>query len=217
MDRNFWLERWNKQEIGFHQGDFDPALTKHWPKLNVPAGARVFVPLCGKSLDMVWLAQNGHAVVGAELSERAVDDFFAERGLSPAVRREAGFTIKSAGLYEIWCGDFFELPQSAVAGVGGVYDRAALIALPADMQQRYAAKMKALLPRAPILLVTIDYDQSEMPGPPFATPLKIVDELFADHYGREELVSRDALEGHPHFKQRGITALTGTVSILKPR
>lgn len=193
MDRTFWLERWNKQEIGFHQGDFDQALVKYWSRLNVPAGARVFVPLCGKSLDMVWLAQNGHAVVGAELSERAVDDFFAERGLKPQVRSEAGFTVKSSGPYEIWCGDFFELPQSAVADVAGVYDRAALIALPTDMQGRYVAKMKALLPEAPILLVTIDYDQSEMPGPPFATSQKTVDELFADHYDREELVTRDAL------------------------
>lgn len=217
MDHNFWIERWNKHEIGFHQGDFDPALEKYWSRLNVPAGARVFVPLCGKSLDMVWLAQNGHAVVGAELSERAVDDFFGERGLRPQVRHEAGFTIKSSGPYEIWCGDFFELPQAAVKDVGGVYDRAALIALPTDMQRRYAAKMKALLPRAPILLITIDYDQGEMSGPPFATSQKTVDELFADHYDVEELVTKDVLAGHPHFQQRGITALTGTVSVLRPR
>ncbi len=94
MDRNFWIERWNNQEIGFHQGDFDPALGRYWSRLGAPAGARVFVPLCGKSLDMVWLAQNGHPAVGAELSERAVDDFFAERGLSPEIRRDAGFVIK---------------------------------------------------------------------------------------------------------------------------
>jgi len=217
MDANFWLDRWDKQEIGFHQADFEPALGKYWSRLKVPAGARVFVPLCGKSLDMVWLAEQGYAVVGAELSERAVDDFFTERGVVPDVRRDGEFLVKSSGPYEIWCGDFFALPQSAVSGVRGIYDRAALIALPAEMQQRYVAKMKALLPDAPVLLITVDYDQREMSGPPFATSRRTVSELFDEHYAVEEVVTKDILAGQPHFIERGLTALTGSVFTLQPR
>ena len=217
MDHEFWLERWKAQDIGFHQPQFDPALDKFWSRLAVPAGARVFVPLCGKSLDMQWLAEHGHAVVGAELSEQAVDEFFAERDLVPNVRREGGFIVKTSGPYEIWVGDFFALPPSAVAGVAGIYDRAALVALPADMQRRYADKLKALLPTAPILLITIDYDQREMDGPPFATSPKMIDDLFLDRYERVDLVSKDVLAGHPRFQQRGLTALTGAVFLLRPR
>jgi len=217
MGHEFLLERWKTQDIGFHQPQFDPALDKFWSRLAVPAGARVFVPLCGKSLDMQWLAERGHAVVGAELSEQAVDEFFAERDLVPNVRREGGFIVKTSGPYEIWVGDFFALPPSAVAGVAGIYDRAALVALPADMQRRYADKLKALLPTAPILLITIDYDQREMDGPPFATSPKMIDDLFLDRYERVDLVSKDVLAGHPRFQQRGLTALTGAVFLLRPR
>jgi thiopurine S-methyltransferase len=217
MEHEFWLERWKTQDIGCHQPQFDPALDKFWSRLAVPAGARVFVPLCGKSLDMQWLAERGHAVVGAELSEQAVDEFFAERDLVPNVRREGGFIVKTSGPYEIWVGDFFALPPSAVAGVAGIFDRAALVALPADMQRRYADKLKALLPTAPILLITIDYDQREMDGPPFATSPKMIDDLFLDRYERVDLVSKDVLAGHPRFQQRGLTALTGAVFLLRPR
>jgi thiopurine S-methyltransferase len=102
--------------------------------------------------------------------------------------------------------------------VVAVYDRAALIALPADLQRRYAEKMKAILPAAtPIMLITIDYDQREMSGPPFATPPATVDALFSDRYERSDLTSKDVLAGHPHFVQRGLTALTGSVFLLRPR
>lgn len=218
MDRSFWIERWKAHDIGFHQPDFEPALDKFWSRMGAERGTRVFVPLCGKSLDMVWFAQQGYGVVGAELSEQAVDEFFAERQLVPEVRREGSFVVKSSGPYEIWCGDFFELPGSAIDGVAAVYDRAALIALPAEMQQRYAEKMKSLLPAdVPILLITVDYDQRQMAGPPFATSPETVDALFSDLYEREVLTSKDVLAGHPHFIQRGLTALTGAVFMLKPR
>jgi len=218
MDHNFWLDRWKNQEIGFHQSDFEPALDKYWSRLDVRSGTPVFVPLCGKSLDMVWLAQHGHPVIGSELSERAVDDFFSERGVVPDVRAEGDFIIKSSGQYEIWCGDFFALPPSAVANVGAAYDRAALIAMPADMQPRYAEKMKSLLPAgAPVMLITLDYDQRQMSGPPFATPRQTVSDLYDDRYEIVELVSKDVLEGNPRFQQRGLTALTGAAFVLRPR
>jgi thiopurine S-methyltransferase len=109
-------------------------LQLYWPRLGLKAGSEVFVPLCGRSLDMVWLAEQGHRVIGAELSQIAIDEFFAERGLTPEVATRAGFTIKSTGAFELWCGDFFDLPPRAVAGVAGAYDRASLIAFSAAVQ-----------------------------------------------------------------------------------
>jgi thiopurine S-methyltransferase len=107
MDRNFWIERWRAHEIGFHQPEFEPALDRFWPRMDIERGTRVFVPLCGKSLDMLWFAQQGYGVVGAELSEQAVDEFFAEREVSPEVRHVRdlvrGF-LRAAGTRRRGCG-----------------------------------------------------------------------------------------------------------------
>ncbi|HEY7670106.1 MAG TPA: thiopurine S-methyltransferase [Hyphomicrobium sp.] len=216
MDTTFWRERWRNQDIGFHQPMIHALLEKHWPRVGLNRGSAVFVPLCGKSLDMVWLAEQGHMVVGAELSEIAIDSFFAERGLEPAVRAVGSFLVKTAGPYELWCGDIFDLPHDAVAGIAGVYDRAALVAFPADLQQRYCEKLKELLPAAaPILLITLDYDSERMTGPPFAVPRRQVDRLFADSYAISELECRDALDASPHLRQRGLTALREYAYLLR--
>jgi len=217
MDLTFWRARWQNKDIGFHQPVIHELLQKHWPQLGLAANSQVFVPLCGKSLDMVWLAEQGHRVIGAELSEIAIDDFFAERGLEPAVREVGKFLVKSAGAYELWCGDIFELPSDAVSGVAGVYDRAALVAFPAGLQRRYAAKLKELAPAgAPVLLITLDYDAECMTGPPFAVPRDQVDRLFADSYAISELECRDALDLNPRFRQRGLTALEECAYALRP-
>ncbi len=216
MDPAFWQERWKNQDIGFHQPDFHTLLQRYWPQLDLRPGSQVFVPLCGKSLDMVWLAQRKHRVIGAELSELAIDDFFAERGLTPTTTTAGDFTVKSSGAYELWCGDIFDLPPEAVADVAGVYDRAALIALPRPLRERYAAKLKALLPaQAPILLITLEYEQAQMSGPPFSVPRREVHELFADTYRGAELECRQVIESHQHFKQRGLTALEECAFLLQ--
>lgn len=218
MEPAFWRDRWQNQEIGFHQADYHDLLLKHWPELNVPPGTDVFVPLCGKSLDMVWLAQQGHRVIGAELSELAVDAFFAERGLTPAIRTEGAFTVKSAGPYELWCGDFFDLPAQALHNVSGVFDRAALIALPPGMQQRYADKMASVVPAtAPMLVVTLDYDPAQMSGPPFNTPPAQVHKLYDAQFNVQEIGGRDVMKTHPHFAARGLSALEECAFVLRRR
>jgi thiopurine S-methyltransferase len=217
MDTTFWRERWQKQDIGFHQPAIHDLLQKHWPRLQLKAGASVFVPLCGKSLDMVWLGEEGHRVIGAELSEIAVDDFFTERGLKPEVRNVGNLIVKSAGPYELWCGDIFEMPSAAVAAVAGVYDRAALVAFPAELRERYAEKLEELLPAtAPILLITLDYEAEKMSGPPFSVSRQETDRLFADRYRVSELECRDALALNPRFRQRGLTALEECALLLRP-
>ena len=215
MDPSFWHDRWENQDIGFHQADIHALLPAYWPRLQLASDAPVFVPLCGKSLDMVWLAQQGHRVIGAELSQRAIDDFFAERGLTPTTRASGSFIVKSAGPYELWCGDIFELPREAVAGVAGVYDRAALIALPHALREQYAETLASLLPAtARMLLITLEYEQAQMAGPPFSVQGDEVRALFSGNYACDELDCRDVLDGHPHFKQRGLTALRECAFLL---
>ena len=129
MHQDFWHERWRTGQIGFHQSSVHPFLARWWPRLEPPAGARVYVPLCGKSLDMVWLAERGHRVVGSELSEVAIRDFFADRGLEPAFTRDGEFTHYESGPYEIIAGDALALTPGVLGHVDAAYDRAALVAL----------------------------------------------------------------------------------------
>lgn len=207
MEPAFWLDRWQKGEIGFHAEAVQPALIKHWSALGVPEGSRVLVPLCGKSLDMLWLAQQGLHVAGVELSAIAVRDFFAEQGIAPKQRDHAGFEVSTADSIELWCGDVFALNPRDVKAAAA-YDRAALIALPPAMQQRYALKMAELMPRgSKVLLISLDYDPREMQGPPHNISRARVQELFSEHF---EVTLLEAIGGPPrtdHLRNRGVTCL----------
>ncbi len=216
-DPNFWLERWQNNEIGFHSEDVQPALIKHWPILQIAKGARVFVPLCGKTLDMAWLAAAGHVVVGSELSPLAVDAFFAERKLTPQMRLQPPFTIKSMARYELWCGDFFALRKNEI-NVSAAYDRAALVAMPPNLQPHYAAKMAELLPAgAKVLLIGLDYDPKEMQGPPFNVPKARVRDMFGKDFDVSVIDARDGLTKSEHLKKRGITWLEEASYLLVRR
>lgn len=215
MDAEFWLNRWQKNEIGFHAEEVQPALVKYWPLLGLAPGARVLVPLCGKSLDMAWLAEQGHPVVGAELSAIAVRDFFAGQGLTPRQEERGGFEISRAPSYELWCGDFFSLKKADVA-VAAAYDRAALVAMPPAMQPRYAAKMAELLPQgAKTLLISLDYDPREIEGPPFNITHARVDELFSATFNVSRVDAREGLSRSEHLRKRGITWLEEATYLLE--
>lgn len=208
MDEGFWQRRWSRNEIGFHLNEVNPNLRRHWPDLRLPEGARVLVPLCGKSLDMPWLVEQGFAVLGVELSERAVEYFFAEQGLDAEVSTRGEFKVYRAGVLEIRCGDFFTLSRSDVADCEGLYDRAALIALPAAMRQRYVEHLTSILtPSCQGLLVTLDYEQEQMPGPPFAVSDAEVRQSLGSHWDVELLERANVLDGNWKFLQRGLSRL----------
>lgn len=216
MEPEFWLKRWQTDEIGFHRDDVHPALEQLWPQVAPEADGRVFVPLCGKSRDMSWLAERGHRITGVELSEKAIDAFFEAEGLKPRERREGTFTVKAAGAYELWCGDLFEMPADAVADAAHVYDRASLVALPPGMRAKYAQHLADMLPPANCgLLISLAYDDSEMNGPPFSVPHTEVAALFSERFAIETLTSRDVLEGNPNLVQRGLTSLVETCYRLR--
>jgi thiopurine S-methyltransferase len=206
MDPQFWRERWQSGETAFHQAQVNPDLRSLWPRLNCPPSAPVFVPLCGKSPDMVWLRAQGHEVIGIELSEVAVAAFFEEQGLQP-VRESAGPLQRwSAAGYALYVGDFFDLGAGALGAVRGVYDRAALIALPPALRVRYAQHLSATLAAGcRSLLLTMDYPQEQMAGPPFAVAEAEVRSLFGRDFSVQQLASRDALQEEPRFQKRGLT------------
>jgi len=224
MHRDFWHERWQTGQIGFHQAAVHPFLERFWPQLGVPAGARVYVPLCGKSLDMAWLAERGHRVVGSELSPIAIADFFAGRNLS-AVRGSvttqtaaAAFTRHAAGPYEIFEGDALALTPDVLGTVDAAYDRAALVALPPEMREAYAVSMGRLLPAgARALLVAFEYPQELKGGPPFSVDAAEIRRLFEPAFEVEQVERLDVLAANPRFAEFGIPALHETAFVMRRR
>lgn len=218
MKEAFWLERWQKGEIGFHQPEFNAYLTRHWPRLGLAGSERVFVPLCGKSLDMLWLRQQGHSVAGCELSDQAVLAFWEESGLECTCHPAAAHVRFQGDGIALLVGDYFQLTANDLAGTAALFDRAALIALPPEMRPAYVEQMARLLPlRARGLLVTMEYDQSQMSGPPFSVAAEEVRALYGPLFELELLESISILDENPRFRQRGLTALEEKVWQLRRR
>lgn len=208
MDPDFWRTRWANNQIGFHQDDINPYLRQFWPTLELEPKAKVFVPLCGKSRDLLWLREQGFDVVGVELSHLAVEAFFKENGLSATVTSSGSLVSHHAEGITLYCGDFFALTPAMVGNVAGVFDRAALIALPPEMRLAYVNHMARLLPAsAATLLVTFEYPQHEMAGPPFSVPEEEVRALYGGWCAVELLGDFDILSQEPRFREKGVTVL----------
>ncbi|MFR0688079.1 thiopurine S-methyltransferase [Enterobacterales bacterium AE_CKDN230030158-1A_HGKHYDSX7] len=216
MQHEFWQSRWARNEIGFHQQSVNPGLQRHWPSLGLPEESQVLVPLCGKSLDMLWLAQWGYRVLGVELAERAAVDFFAELGVEPQIAQEGALRRYSYERLEILQGDIFDVGAEQVADCSGLYDRAALIALPPDLRADYAVHLQRILPcQVRGLLVTLEYPQAEMDGPPFAVQADEVRGLFAEGWEVGEMERLDVLAENPKFLKRGVGRLDEVVFALR--
>jgi len=176
MEPGFWHHRWAEGKIGFHEGQPNARLVKYGARLG--AGRRVLVPLCGKAIDLAYLAEQGHAVIGVELVEQAAQEFFA--GTSPTITRHAEHVEYAAGGVSIFVGDIFTTTAALLGPLDALYDRAALIALPPELRPRYAAHVRALIaPGSPGLLITLEYPQAAMDGPPFSVGAPEVHALYA--------------------------------------
>lgn len=217
MKKEYWLDRWQREEIGFHQNTINPYLREYWHKLALAQNSTVFVPLCGKSRDMLWLRAQGHHVLGVELSSLAAQAFFIESGQIPQRITDHTFKHLAADNIHILCGDFFDLRSDDLAKITAVYDRAALIALPPEIRKQYVHHLLSILPPAvQILLITLDYPDCEMSGPPFAVT---VDEVMTHYQSRFEiklLTSQDVLIQNPRFQERGLSRLQKNILLLKP-
>lgn len=211
MEANFWHAKWEKGEIAFHQDEVNPLLLEHFGALSLPTGSRVFVPLCGKTRDIRWLLEAGYRVAGAELSRVAVEQLFADMGLEPGISQVGPLTRFAAENIDIYSGDIFELTGSELGQIDAVYDRAALVALPAAMRQRYVDHLVAITGRARQLLVAYEYDQSLQDGPPFAVGADEVRRLYGRHYEPALLASTEVAGG-----LRGKCPATEHVWLLRP-
>ena len=208
MDNRFWLDRWRQNQIGFHQPDINPYLEEYWSETGLSPGESVFVPLCGKSRDMHWLAELGHPVLGVEVSPIAVDAFYEEQHITPKVIRKGHFNDYRSDQVQILCGDYFDLTAEDLMTVRGVFDRASLIAFPEALRRDYVNHLCAILnPGSPILLITLEYPPEEMVGPPFSVDAVEVHALFEPLYAVECLHRESVLDQNPHFQARGLSRL----------
>jgi len=194
VDASFWHDKWARGEIGFHEGQANAHLVAHFERLALPPGSRVFLPLCGKSRDLGWLLERGYRVVGIELSQVAISQLFEDLGLTPQVTTAGALTHYAVEDMDIFVGDVFALTAEALGPVDAIYDRAALVALPPQTRPRYAAHLVAIASAAPQLLVTFEYDQSRLDGPPFSVAGAEVEALYAQAY-RLEPLGRTAVKG----------------------
>ena len=194
MEAGFWHQKWERGEIGFHESETNPLLIHHFDKLRTQAGGRVFLPLCGKTRDIAWLLAGGYRVAGAELSGIAIEQLFNELGVAPRITQAGTLAHYSASGIDIFVGDIFAVSAEDLGPVDAIYDRAALVALPAGVRERYASHLVDITGAAPQLLVTLEYDQHLLDGPPFS-----VDESeVRKHYGAAyqlQCVERNAVEG----------------------
>ncbi|PLX82968.1 MAG: thiopurine S-methyltransferase [Desulfuromonas sp.] len=219
MRKRFWDERWCRNEIGFHKPDVHPYLKSYLHRLNAQTGETIFVPLCGKSLDLLWLRDQGLEVVAVEWNRLAVEAFFRENSLDADVVNHGGAEIWRTPGVSIYLGDFFALDKKILSGARLVYDRAALVALPPDMRRKYAVHLSELLPGGSrLLLVANHYDMVEEDGgPPFSVPPTEVIELFGDDFSIDRLCSEETIRNHPGLRSRGLTAFHDAVYLLVRR
>lgn len=195
MDANFWLARWQNNQIGFDQPEVNPLLITHFNKLGLVAGQRIFVPLSGKTIDIAWLLQQGYQVVGVELSETAIQQLFSLLGLVPAISTVDAFTLYQAAHIEMYMGDFFQLDTALLGRIDAIYDRAAFIALPEAMRLDYSRHLSSISHTAPQLLISIEYDQRIVPGPPFSIEEQEIRAHYAASYTISLLERTDIADG----------------------
>ncbi|MEI8656042.1 MULTISPECIES: thiopurine S-methyltransferase [Vibrio] len=211
-DPEFWHSKWASNQIGFHLDDVNPLLIEHWHRTEPKREEKIFVPLCGKSEDLVWLATKHNQVHGVELSSIAVRSFFAEHFYTPLViQLNAHHELYQFDELSIYTGDYFTAP---VETYDIVYDRAALVALPEEMRKEYVERLKSLLnPGGRILLVTLDYEQHEMAGPPFSVPQEEIEQLFAE-FSVERLHQDSANAQHPKRAKKGLSRFAEEVWLI---
>ncbi|MGL4473708.1 MAG: thiopurine S-methyltransferase [Shewanella sp.] len=215
MDAAFWHERWHNRQIGFHQTEINPLLQRYWPRLALVGSAKVLVPLCGKSIDMLYLAELGHNVMGCELSEVAVTEFFTENQLDYTQHTQAQHQVISCDQIQLWQGDFFTLPTAVSHDCSAFYDRAAMIAMPETMRAAYAERLAmSVAANTQGLLITLDYPQAMLSGPPFAVSDAWLNTHLSPYFDIELLESSDALADNPKFIKNQVPWLTENAYLL---
>jgi thiopurine S-methyltransferase len=215
VDNKHWLDRWQEDRIGFHEASVNRHLQNWFPGLAPAPGSGVFLPLCGKAVDIHWIAGQGFEVVGIELSSIAIEAFFAENSLDfERVETDRFAQYKSANI-TLLQGDFFDLKQDDLINCQLVYDRAALIALERHDRPRYYDHMLSIVPAScDMLLISLEYDQTEMQGPPFSVPNEEIIQRYRDAFSIHALETSNIIDERPRWRKVGLSALQESVFSL---
>lgn len=209
MEAKFWLQRWENNQVGFHEDEVNPYLIQYCHMLSLAQESRVFIPLCGKTNDIAWLLAQGYRVVGVELAQTAIEQLFVALGVEPSKTEIGQIKRYSAKNIDIFVGDIFAVNRELLGSVDAVYDRAALVALPAEMRRRYSAHLTEIVANKPQLLITFEYDQALMEGPPFSVSHDEVKQQYGRHYGLTCLYNGELVGG-----LKGVCAAIETVWLL---
>ncbi len=200
-----WIQRWKEGKIGWHRQQPNSKLIEFIGCFQLDKGAQVFVPLCGKSVDMLYLLNQGYRVIGVEISILAVEQFFKDNQLQYTIDCIGKFRVYSAERIQIYCGDYFALKPEYLTSVVGVYDRAALIALPSELREKYVAHLYAIISQnCRLLLLTLNYPQLQISGPPFAVNQEEVRSLYEKGFDCQQLQCFDDLENEPKFQRANV-------------
>ena len=217
MHHDEWLDRWKQNRIGFHESIVNAHLCRYLPEFKLNQGDTIFMPLCGKAHDIAWLAQQGYQVVGIEISQIAIESFFSENNLRYQEFKSDRFILRKSGNVSLMQGDYFDLQPEDLSACRLVYDRAALIAIDEINRSRYCTHMLSIIPHATDqLLITLDYDQTKMSGPPFAVPDQEVHQYYDSAYKVDTVEVNDVLDERTRWRDQGLTTLTESVFTLSP-
>ncbi len=211
MHHDFWHKKWQTNQIGFHLPEANPLLVEHFTSLYLPLGARVFLPLCGKTVDITWLLAQGYQVAGAELSQIAIEDLFNSLHVTPTITKQGEILHYSAPNIDMFVGDIFKVTPAMLGKVDAIYDRAALVALPEAMRAQYTTHLMTLTNTAPQFVICFVYDQKLQAGPPFSVTAEEVKQHYQPPYALTPLAS-EPVEGG----LKGLCPATEQVWLLKP-
>lgn len=216
MEHEFWRARWEGGQTGFHLSAPNPVLVEHFAQVveraAPDAAPRVLVPLCGKSVDLTWLQEQGCEVLGVEFVEQAAQEYFAGQRVEQRSHSDSLRSLR-AGRVEIVVGDFLAVEPGEAVDV--IYDRAALVAIAPEHRKEYMARLvRWLRPGGQLLLASFNHDAGS--GPPFSVPE--TEHLLSAHFTFELLSERDVLAAEPRFRERGASFFQERVFLaqLKP-
>ena len=187
MEAEFWHKLWDTNNIGFHNEEVNKLFLNNFPKLDLKRNSKVFIPLCGKTVDIKWLLNNGFCVIGVELNENAIKELFSYLKLEASVKTIGSFTLYSSTNIDIYVGDIFELDKIILGKIDFIYDRGAIVALPDEMRKKYTSLLVSITANAPQLLISYEYDQNLMKGPPFSVKEIHLKDYYGAYYNIEPM------------------------------
>lgn len=211
-----WESRWHDGRIGFHLSEVNSYLTRHSKKLLIKKNEKVFVPFCGKSRDLIWLAERTKKVVGVELVRKPVEDFFKENDINYTSRRFEKFELFESTSIDIFQGDFFELKSNNIFKFEAIYDRASIVSIEKVLREKYVDHLfNFIADGGRILLITLEYDQKQMNGPPYSVSFSEVENLFSQYGNLKLLETRDILD--ERLRKKGLDGILERVIQIKKK